>query len=173
MRSLNRFLAAAAVPIALVATVGAAGCGPEVDLAKSAQIVDVQSGYYDMGIIDGKTKIVPQAIVHIKNVGATTLPGFQISASYWRAGDDGMSDEMIHPDLVARDLAPGATSDAIVLRGNVGYTLDVPRAEAFQNSVFRDFTIKIFGKVSGRMAKLGELNVEQKIVPKDATVPTK
>lgn len=159
--------------LAVLSLTAAAACGPEVDLAKSAQIVDVQSGYYDMGIVDGKTKIVPQAIVHIKNVGQTTLSGFQISASYWRTGDDGMSDEMIHPDLVAKDLAPGATSEPILLRGNVGYTLDVSRAEAFQNSMFRDFTIKVFGKVGGRMAKLGELNVDQKIVPKDATTPKK
>jgi hypothetical protein len=172
MRSLIRSVSVVAAAGLAVLSLTAAACGPEVDLAKSVEIVDVQSGYYDMGIIDGKTKIVPQAIVHIKNVGTAPLPGFQISASYWRVGDDGMSDETIGQELVASGLAPGATSDAIVLRGNVGYTLDVSRAEAFQNSMFRDFTIKVFGKVGGRMAKLGELNVDQKIVPKDATVPT-
>lgn len=171
MRLFTRSLPALA--LAGIAAVALAGCGPEVDLAKAAQIVDVQSGYYDMGIINGKTKIVPQAIVHVKNVGAGALPGFQISASYWRTGDDGMADEMIHPNLVAKDLAPGATSEAITLRGNVGYTLDVSRAEAFSNSQFRDFTIKVFGKVGGRIAKLGEFKIDQKIVPTDAAAPIK
>ena len=167
MRFLTTFLVAASVAL------GSAACGPEVDLAKSVQIVDVQTGYYDMGVINGKTKMVPQAIVHVKNVSDAALPGFQMSASYWVAGDDGMKDEMLVTHAVAKDLAPGATSDAIVLRANFGFTLEVPRAEAFQNSQFRDFTIKIFGKVGGRIAKLGEVKVDQKIVPKDSGAPTK
>ncbi|TAK10684.1 MAG: hypothetical protein EPO35_13245 [Acidobacteria bacterium] len=167
MRFLISCLAAAAV------ATGAAGCGAEVDLAKAVQIVDVSSGYYDMGIINGKTKLVPQAIVHVKNASDRALPGFQMSASYWAAGDDGMKDEMIVTHSVAKDLAPGATSDAIVLRANFGFTLEVPRAETFQNSSFRDFTIKVFGKVGGRIAKLGEFTVERKIVPKDAASPSK
>lgn len=170
MRLVSHVLALAAVSAVLVTS---AACGPEVDLAKSVQLVDIQSGYYDMGIVNGKTKIVPQAIVRVKNVSDRALPGFQISASYWLVGDDGMKDENLLTHNVAKDLAPGATSDPIVLRANFGFTLEVSRAEAFQNSLFRDFTMKVFGKIGGRMAKLGELTVERKIVPKDAVVPTK
>jgi hypothetical protein len=166
MRLIKLSLALAAVSLALVAS---PACGPEVDLAKSAQIVDVTSGYYDMGIVNGKSKIVPQAIVHVKNVGDRALPGFQISSSYWAAGDDGMKDELIVQHLVAKDLAPGATSEAILLRAKQGFTLDVSRAEAFGNTYFKDFTIRVFGKIGGRIAKLGEVTVERKILPKDST----
>ena len=115
--------------------------------------------------------MVPEATLRVKNVGTRSLPvtGFQISASYWLVGDDGMKDENLVTHLVARDLAPGATSDPIVLRANFGFTLEVPRAEAFQNSYFRDFTMKVFGKVAGRTAKLGEFTVERKILTKDAS----
>ncbi len=163
-------LAFAAAALALV---GSSACGPEVDLAKAAQLVDVQSGYYDMGIVNGKTKLVPQAIVHVKNVSDRALPGFQISTSFWLLGDDGMKDEMLVQHLVAKALAPGATSESIVLRANFGFTLEVSRAEAFSNSYFRDFTMKVFGKIGGRVAKLGEFTVERKILPKDATSPRK
>ena len=61
----------------------------------------------------------------------------------------------------------------IVLRANFGFTLDVPRAEAFQNSYFRDFTMKVIGKIGGRMAKLGEIKVERKIVAKESASPLK
>jgi hypothetical protein len=166
MRLVTRLLAFAAISAALVVSTA---CGPEVDLAKAAQIVDVQTGYYDMGVINGKTKMVPQAVVHVKNVSDRTLPGFQMSTSFWVAGDDGMKDEMIVQHSVAKDLAPGATSDAILLRANFGFTLEVPRAEAFSNSYFRDFTMKVFGKVGGRIAKLGEFTVDRKIIAKDAS----
>jgi hypothetical protein len=165
MRLLTRLLV---VAMASLVVAGSAACGPEVDLAKSVQLVDIQSGYYDMGIINGKTKMVPQATFRVKNIGDRTLPGFQISASYWAAGDDGMKDETFIPHLVAKDLAPGATSEPAVLRANFGFTLEVPRAEAFQNSYFKDFTMKVFGKVGGRIAKLGEFTVERKILTKDA-----
>ena len=170
MRLVTRLLALATVSAVLVTS---AACGPEVDLAKAVELVDIQSGYYDMGIVNGKTKMVPQAMVRVKNISGRELSGFQMSASYWLVGDDGMKDENLVTHSVAKDLAPGATSEPIVLRANFGFTLDVPRAEAFANSQFRDFTIKIFGKIGGRIAKLGEVNVERKILTKDATTPSK
>jgi len=170
MRLLTRSLAVAVASLFLA---GSAACGPEVDLAKSVQLVDIQSGYYDLGVINAKTKLVPQAVLRVKNVGDRALPGFQISASYWLVGDDGMKDENLVTHMVAKDLAPGATSDPIVLRANFGFTLDVPRAEAFQNSYFRDFTMKVIGKIGGRMAKLGEIKVERKIVAKESASPLK
>jgi hypothetical protein len=169
MRLVNRFLALAAVSAALTSSTA---CGPEVDLGKSVELVDIKTGYYDMGIVNGKTKLVPQAILHVKNTGDRALPGFQISASYWLVGDDGMKDEMIVQHVVAKDLAPGATSESVLLRANFGYTPEVSRAETFAHSGFRDFTIKVFGKVGGRMAKLGEFTIERKILPKDAVTPT-
>ena len=147
--------------------VGAAGCGPTVDLSKALQIVDVQSGYQDLGVVNAKTKMVPTATFHVKNVGATAIDGFQLSASFWIVGDDGMKDDLTLPQSVAKDLAPGATSEAITVTAQFGYTLDVPRAEAFQNSVFRDFVIKLTGKIGGKIAKIGEINVDRKIFSKN------
>lgn len=165
MRLLNRSLSIVVVSAALA---GSSACGAEVDLAKSVELVDIKTGYYDMGIVNGKTKLVPQAILHVKNVSDRSLAGFQISASYWLVGDDGMKDEMMVQHLVAKDLAPGATSESVLLRASFGYTPEVSRAETFAHSGFRDFTIKVFGKIGGRMAKLGEFPIERKILPKDA-----
>jgi hypothetical protein len=170
MRLTRHLVAVAAVSAALA---GSSACGSQVDLSKAVELVDIQTGYYDMGIVNGQTKLVPQAILHVKNVSDRALPGFQISASYWLVGDDGMKDEMIVQHLVAKDLAPGATSETIVLRANFGFSAAVSRAEVFTHSAYRDFTMKVFGKTSGRIAKLGEFTVDRKIVPKDAVTPTK
>ena len=74
--------------------------------------------------------------------------------------------------LVARDLAPGATSDPIQVRAKFGYKLEGARADFFAHSLFVDFTIKVFGKINGRMFRIGEVTVDRKILPKDAVVPT-
>ncbi len=163
---------AACVTGLAVAFLSAGGCGPAVALDKSVQLVDVHSGYVDLGIVNGETKLVPSATVRVQNTGASTLSGFQLSAAFWRVGDDGQKDELLLPHLVATDLAPGATSDPIVIRANYGYTLEGARADFFKHSMFVDFTIKVFGKVNGRLYKIGEVSVERKILPKDAAVPT-
>ena len=74
--------------------------------------------------------------------------------------------------MSAQRLAPGAESEPIVLKASHGYTLDVPRSQAFQNSLFRDFTIRVLGKTGGSIVRLGEFKIEQKIFPKDGAVPT-
>lgn len=171
---IRRTLSIAACAAGLAVTVlSAAGCGPSIALDKSVQLVDLHSGYVDMGIVSGKTKLVPSATVRVQNTGASTLSGFQLSAAFWRVGEDGQKDELLLPHTVAKDLAPGAKSDPIVIRANFGYTLEGARADFFTNSLFVDFTIKVFGKVGGRIYKVGEVTVERKILPQDAGAPTK
>ena len=164
------FRAVSLLVAALVASATVA-CS-SVDLSKTVQITLATSGYYDLGVIDGKTKIVPGASVRVKNLGTAPLDGFQMSASFWIVGDDGMKDEIQMMGLVAKGLAPGAESEPIVLKASHGYTLDVPRSQAFQNSLFRDFTIRVLGKTGGSIVRLGEFKIEQKIFPKDGAVPT-
>lgn len=158
-------LAAAFVP--------AAGCS-EVALDKVVVLTDIQSGYIDMGIVNGETRLIPSTTVRVKNTGTETLAGFKLSAAFWRAGEDGQKDDVLLQDLVAKDLAPGATSDPIDIRAKFGYKLEGARADFFSHSMFIDFTIKIFGKVAGKMFKIGEVPVERKILagPSQA-MPTK
>lgn len=170
--TLRRILSALVVCAGLaVAVLPLAACGAQVELNKVAEIADVHSGYVDMGIVNGKTKLVPSATVRVKNIGATPLSGFQLSAAFWRVGEDGQKDELQLPHLVAKDVAPGALSDPISIRANFGYTLDGARADFFAHSMFVDFTIKVFGKVNGRLVKIGEVTVDRKILSKDGSVP--
>ncbi len=172
--SIHRLLFTRAVLLACgVALLPAAGCGSQVALDKVVELTDIHSGYVDMGLVNGKTKLVPSATVRVKNIGATTLSGFQLSAAFWRVGEDGQKDETLLPHLVAKDVAPGGVSEPFEIRANFGYTLEGARADFFAHSAFVDFTIKVFGKVNGRPFRLGEVPVERKILQKDAAVPTK
>jgi hypothetical protein len=170
---IRRALSAAVLCVGFSAAfVPAAGCGSQVALDKALQITDVQSGYTDMGLVKGETKLVPSAVIRVKNIGAETIPGFQLSASFWRVGEDGQKDEIILPHTVAKDLAPGAVSDPISIRANSGYTLEGARPDFFAHSLFVDFTIRVIGKINGRPYRIGEVKVDRKILTKDATVPT-
>ncbi len=155
----------------VVALVPAAGCGSQVQLDKAVELADVHSGYVDMGLVNGETKLVPSATVRVKNISGATLSGFQMSATFWLAGGDGEKDEKIIPGLVAKDLAAGATSDPIAIRANFGYKLEGARADFFSHSLFVDFTIKVLGKVNGRMFHIGEIKVDRQILQKTAAVP--
>jgi hypothetical protein len=170
----RRLLSIAAVAFVCISTlVPAAGCGSDVALDKVIEITDVHSGYTDMGIVQGETRLVPTAVIRVKNNSGETLSGFQLSASFWLKGGDGEKDEIILQHLVAKSLAPGATSDPIVIRANFGYKLEGARADFFAHSQFVDFVIKVFGKINGRPYKIGELSVDRTILQKDATDPTK
>lgn len=163
--------AAAACAGLAVVLLSNAGCGPEVALDKVVEVTVAQSGYTDMGLINGQSKLVPTATIRVKNTGTTTLSGFQLSAAFWRVGEDGQKDELLLPHLVAKDLKPGADSDPLTIRANFGYTLAGARADFFAHSLFVDFTIKVFAKANGRMVKIGEIPVERKILQKDGVVP--
>ena len=155
-----------------LAILPAAGCGTQAALDKVVEVTDAQSGYVDLGLVNGETRLVPSATVRVKNIGTATLSGFQLSATFWLAGGDGEKDERILPNLVAKDLAPGAVSEPISIRANHGYKLEGARADFFTHSLFVDFSIKVFGKVNGRMFRIGEVKVDRRILPKDASVPT-
>ena len=155
-----------------VAFLPSTGCRSQVALDKVVTISASSSGYTDMGLVNGESKLVPTATIRVKNTGTETLAGFQLSAAFWRVGEDGQKDELLLPHLVAKDLAPGAESDPILIRANFGYTLAGARADFFAHTMFVDFTIRVFGKVSGRLVKIGEVTVDRKILPKSGAVPT-
>ena len=161
------------VAVLACATWPIAGCGADVPLDKSVELVVNETGYTDLGIVNGETRLVPTATLQVKNIGASAMAGFQISATFWPAGRDGATDEVILQGLVAKSLAPAALSDPIVLRANFGFKLEGARADFFAHSGFADFTIKVLGKVNGRMYRLGDVKVDRKILAKTGSMPIK
>jgi hypothetical protein len=155
----------AGIWLALLVFTGA-GCGPRVDLQKALQVTDVLSGWYDFGIAqNGLNKLVPSVTFRLKNVSAVSLSRVQLIVSFWQAGADGENDSMEIEGIGASAVKPGASTDPILARSNVGYTLDQPRAELFTNSEFKDFVVKIFAKRSGTIVKLGEFTIDHRIIP--------
>src|SRR5712692_7757602 len=75
MRALVRLLS-------LVVFVSCAGCGPDVDLTKGLQVAILNSGWYDLGIVNGQNKLVPLVTFTLKNVSDRKLSTLQVNALF-------------------------------------------------------------------------------------------
>lgn len=140
-------------------------CGPRVDLATALTVTDVFSGYYDFGIVNGLNKLVPSISFRLKNAAAAPLTQVQLIVSFWPKGADGDLDSKEVTGIGGTAVAPGASSDPVLVRSASGYTIDQPRNELFSHRDFKDFTAKVFAKREGRIVPLGEFTIEHRIIP--------
>src|SRR5262249_7039911 len=137
------------------------GCGPNVDLA-TIKVVDVVSGYHDDGVIKdpnspqvGWSHILPSITFKLKNEGHEPISNVRLMVSYWAEGKDADSDSRELVGVGNEPLAPGASTEPITVRSNVGFNLEAPRTELFNQSGFVDWTAKFFAKRSGRIVPIG------------------
>jgi hypothetical protein len=156
---LKRLLIPAAALVLVV------GCARSRDVQKDLKIVDVRTGWYDMGIVQGMNKLVPSISLKLQNVSAEDIANVQVNAIFRRVGEQEAWGEHFVRGVDSNGLKAGATGGEIVLRSNLGYTGDEPRAEMLKNSQFVDARVEIFGKHGSRTwAKMGEFPIERKLL---------
>lgn len=146
---------------------GASGC-TQVNLGKTLEVSDIDSGYYDNGVKDGKNHLVPQITFRLKNISNEAINSVQLTISFWAEGADGMTDEVLLQGISSTELPAGASTEPLRARLDVGYTQEGPRAEVFQHRLFKDMTARIFAKRGGTPVKLGEFKIDRKIIPTDS-----
>ncbi|HEY7287033.1 MAG TPA: hypothetical protein VH497_16405 [Vicinamibacterales bacterium] len=144
------------------------GCGPTIDLSKALQIEVVDTGWFDVGIVNGQNKLVPAARITVKNNSDQKLVQLQIN-SLFRQGD--ATEEWGSAFITAAGsdgLAPGATTSPLLLKSQNGYTgTDQSRQEMLQNSHFVDAKIQLFAKYgSVQWVRMGERQIERKLLEK-------
>jgi hypothetical protein len=140
---------------AVLLSVAVAGCGgPAVDVAQGLEILDVRTGWFDVGIVDGKNKLVPSVAFRLRNVSDQTLVALQINALFRRVGEADEWGSSFQSVSGSDGLAPGATSNEVVARSALGYTGTEPRQEMLRNAHFVDATVEIFAKYGSQQWKL-------------------
>src|SRR5262245_52057644 len=82
----------ASLAVLLLAT---AACGSAVDLNKGLEMVDVLSGYYDDGLRNGTTHMVPSITFRLRNKTEKTIGPVQTSVAFWPQGADGEKDSVL------------------------------------------------------------------------------
>jgi hypothetical protein len=152
----------------LVAMVSSAACGPTVDLTKGLEVTIVNSGWYDLGIVNGQTKLVPTVVFKLHNVSDQKLVTLQINALFRRVNEDTEWGSGFLTVAGSQGLAPGTTSDPITVKSQLGYTgSEQSRQEMLQNSHFVDAKVELFGKyASTQWVRLGSYPITRQLLSK-------
>lgn len=150
--------------LVLLALTSAWACGPAPDL-RTITLVPTITGYYDDGPKDGKNHLVPSITFQLKNDGTVPLTNVDLVFAFWPVGADGEKDSKQIRGIANTALEPGATSESITVRSDVGFGSQYPRAEFFGRPEFVDFTIRVFAQRNGRTVKLGEVPVDRRLIP--------
>jgi hypothetical protein len=153
----------------LIATlVSSTACGPTVDLTKGLEIKILNSGWYDLGIVNGQNKLVPTVTFTLHNISDQTLGTLQVQALFRRVGEDTEWGNGFLTVVGSKGLAPGATTDPTTIKSQLGYTgSDQSRQEMLANSHFVDAKVELFGKYAAtQWVRLGSYPVTRQLLTK-------
>ena len=143
----------------------ASGCGPEIDLSKGLQVVELSSGWSDGGMVDGQNKIVPWVTFKLKNVSDQRLQALQANAVFRQTGKPDEWGSQFSIVRGSEGLAPGEVTAPVTLRSLHGYTSAAPKAEMLANKSFVDAKADLFAKyASVRWKQIGDVPVERRLV---------
>ena len=162
----TRLRAAALSSIALAAVLST-HCGASVDAVAALEPVDVITGWYDDGIIEGgKNKLVPSVSMKLRNKSDKELSSIQINAIFRRVGEQEMWGEYFGWAVTRKaPLAPGAETETMVMRSTLGYTGEQPRMQMLQNKEFVDAKVEIYLKQGSKvLAKLAEYPIQRQLL---------
>jgi hypothetical protein len=141
------------------------GCARTRHVENDLKLVDVQTGWYDAGIVGGQNKIVPSITLKLQNVSDESISRVQVWAVFRRANEDKTWGEHFVRAIGAEGLDPGKTGGALVLRSTLGYTGSQSRAQLLQNREFVDAKVNVFGKHGSRTwIKMGEYSIERHLL---------
>jgi hypothetical protein len=151
---------------AAVALSGASGCARNrVDVRQALQVVDVVTGWYDAGIVNGKNKLVPTITFRVKNIGPAPFRYVQLNSVFRLIGDPQELGSALVKGIGSDGLAPGATSEEFVMRSALGYTGEQPRHELLQHKAFRDAKVELFAKHgSEQWVRIGEYTIARQLL---------
>ena len=129
-----------------VVLLACAACGPAVDLTKGLQVDLIDTGWFDRGIVNGQTKLVPSATFTLKNTSAQKLVSLQVNALFRRVSENEEWGSGFKTVVGSEGLPPGSTTPPITVRSQLGYTGSEARQEMLQNSHFVDAKVELFAK---------------------------
>jgi hypothetical protein len=158
----------ASVRLLLLALVSTAACGPTVDLTKGLEVTVVNSGWFDLGIVNGQSKLVPTIVFTLRNTSDQKLVTLQVNVLFRRVTENTEWGSGFLTVVGSQGLAPGATSDPVTIKSQLGYTgSDQSRQEMLQNSQFVDAKVEVFAKYgSTQWVKVGAFPITRQLMTK-------
>ncbi len=140
------------------------GCSDPVDLKQAVEVVEVSSGWFDAGVVEGKNKIVPSVSFRLRKKSNAEMRPLALNLVFNNADGSPSSFEDIY---LARVPFEGGQTELITARSKNGYTAEPPqtRADMLKNSAFHDVAIQIFAKQSSaQWVELQRVTVQRQIL---------
>ena len=158
-------MASRAAGLALLALLSVS-CGVSADAVRALEPVDVVTGWFDDGIVEGgKNKLVPSVTMKLRNKTDQPIRSIQINAIFRRVGEQEMWGEYFGWAVPREPLPAGAQTNALVMRSTLGYTGTQPRMQMLQNREFVDAKVEIYGKSGSRTwVKLAEHQIGRQLL---------
>ena len=144
--------------------VALAGCASR-EVEKDLRVVDVSTGWYDMGIVDGQNKLVPSVSFKLENISAEEIGDVEFQGIFRRVDEDKTWGDHFIKAIGREGLAASATTPPIVLRSQRGYTGSDSRLKMLENKDFVDAKVTLFGKHGSRQwMRMGEFPIERQLL---------
>jgi hypothetical protein len=159
----------------VLASLVSISCGSSTDAVAALEPLDVVTGWFDDGIIEGgKNKLVPSVSMRLRNKSDESLRSIQINAIFRRVGEQEMWGEYFGWAIPREpELAAGAETKTLVMRSTLGYTGDQPRMQMLQNREFVDAKVEIYLKRGSKVwAKLAEYPIQRQLITRSAEPST-
>lgn len=156
-------LPAVAGPFLLAACLLVAGCASRVDLAQAVQVADVETGWFDAGVVDGKNKLVPSVTFRLRNTSDTDLDYVALNVAFRYVDTDEIHEEVFKQRVPFEN----RQTDLIIVRSQNGHTGDPPqsRQEMLQHSMFKDMVAVILARQSSaQWVELHRVRVERTLL---------
>lgn len=148
----------------LVVLALAAGCTPRI-VEQDLKVVDVQTGWYDLGLVDGQNKLVPSVSLKLQNVSQEAISNVDFQAIFRRVNEEQTWGDHFVRAIGREDLAPGDSTGALVLRSPRGYTGTQSRLNMLENKEFVDAKVTVFAKHGSRQwIKMGEFQIDRQLL---------
>lgn len=154
-----------ALLLGLAVCLSAVACTRTRDVEKDLKLIDVSTGWYDVGVVNGQNKLVPSITLQLQNVSNEDISRVQINAIFRRVGEEQAWGEHFVRAIGSDGLAAGQVGGKLVFRSTLGYTGTQSRQLMLQNREFVDAKVDVFGKHGSRTwVKMGEFPVERQLV---------
>ena len=153
------------LPVLLLVTLSL-GCNRNIDPTTVLEAHEVVTGWYDAGLVEGQmNKLVPSISLKLRNKSPDPVRSIQVNAIFKRVGEVEMWGEHYGWAVQREPLAPGGSTQELVLRSGLGYTGEQPRMQMLQNREFVDAKVEIFLRQGSRVwAKLGEFPIDRQLL---------
>lgn len=138
----------------------AGGCRPTVNVTEGLKVESLASGWIPVEAAAGQSKLVPAVSFTLRNVSGRSLPVVQVNAIFHRGNAPDEWGDAFRTAAGSAGLAPGSTTDHLLLASQKGYTGSDAAADLIENSHFVDARVDVYGRYgSAAWERLGAFPV--------------